>query len=193
MRIVGGEYRGRAIQAPEGTATRPTTDRVREALFSSLYSLTGGFEGLQVLDAFAGSGALGIEAVSRGAARAVFCESDKKACGVIRKNLSVCGIDADRGYLLQGDAFKSVARLRQMGYAFDIVFLDPPYAYDAADIAAYIYALVAEELANKDTFFIYEHSLADRAQVEHECTQAGLIVRVTKKYGKTGISIVQCV
>ena len=94
MRIVAGAFRGRSVQAPAGEGTRPTTDRVREALFSSLYSLRGGFEGAVVLDAFAGSGALGIEALSRGAAQAVFYENDAKAAAVLKRNLASLGLGA---------------------------------------------------------------------------------------------------
>ena len=84
MRIVAGEFRGRSIEAPRGENTRPTTDRVREALMSSLYSLRGGFEGAVVLDAFAGTGALGLEALSRGARSATFYENDYSGTHSVR-------------------------------------------------------------------------------------------------------------
>src|SRR2546423_9976132 len=90
MRVVAGAYRGRRIEAPRGRSTRPTSDRVREAVFSIL----GPIEGLRVLDLFAGSGALGIEALSRGAAEAVFVDSDPRAIVVVRRNLAAVGADA---------------------------------------------------------------------------------------------------
>ena len=92
MRIIAGEYRGRRLQAPKGDATRPTTDRVRESLMSALSSARGGFEGAVVLDAFAGSGALGLEALSRGAASAHFFEKDGVALRALCANVEALGV-----------------------------------------------------------------------------------------------------
>lgn len=94
MRVIAGEFRGRILDSPSADTTRPTTDRVRESLFSSLYSRTGGFDGLSVLDAFAGSGALGIEALSRGASHAVFFERDPAAVRVLESNLAALSLAA---------------------------------------------------------------------------------------------------
>ena len=118
MRIVAGAYRGRRIEAPRGRATRPTSDRVREALFSIL----GPIDGLRVLDLFAGSGALGIEALSRGAAEAVFVDTDSRAVAVVRRNLAAIGVDAA---VHRRDAF---AWLAGRSDTFDLVFADPPYS-----------------------------------------------------------------
>jgi 16S rRNA (guanine966-N2)-methyltransferase len=118
VRIVAGAYGGRRIEAPRGRATRPTSDRVREALFSIL----GPIDGLRVLDLFAGSGALGIEALSRGAADAVFVDSDARAVAAVRRNLGAIGIEAS---VHRRDAF---AWLRDAGDTFDLVFADPPYS-----------------------------------------------------------------
>ena len=118
MRVVAGAYRGRRIEAPQGRATRPTSDRVREALFSIL----GPIEGVRVLDLFAGSGALGIEALSRGAADAVFVDSDARAVAAVRRNLAALGADAE---VYRRDAF---AWLGAASGAFDLVFADPPYS-----------------------------------------------------------------
>ena len=107
MRIVAGDFRGRSIDAPQGSGTRPTTDRVREALMSSLYSLLGGFDGQCVLDAFAGSGALGLEALSRGAEKADFFESNKGAFRTLRSNIAACGIGADRASAYNADVVRS--------------------------------------------------------------------------------------
>ena len=118
MRVVAGRHRGRRLKSPAGTGTRPTADRVREALFSIL----GPVEGLHVLDLYAGSGALGIEALSRGAASATFVDSDSRAADVIRANLAALGEDAE---VVVGDA---VAWLDgASGAAFDLVLADPPY------------------------------------------------------------------
>src|ERR1051326_6938779 len=91
MRIIAGEWRGRVIEAPPGQATRPTADRVRETLFSMLVSRIGSFDGLRVADLFAGSGALGLEALSRGAASAAFVDSDPQAMAAIRRNAEKLG------------------------------------------------------------------------------------------------------
>lgn len=125
MRIIAGEWRGRPIVAPTGATTRPTSDRAREGLFSMLASRLGGFDGLNVADLFAGSGALGLEALSRGAARCTFIEKDGGAIAAIRRNLA--SFDAD-----------GRADIRQTGVEhappparlFDLVFLDPPYSAD---------------------------------------------------------------
>src|SRR3954453_11790245 len=99
MRIIAGEWRGRPLEAPPGRDTRPTADRVRETLFSMLASRLGSFEDLSVADLFAGSGALGLEALSRGAAHATFVESDAQAAGVIRRNAEKFGASVQ---VLQG-------------------------------------------------------------------------------------------
>src|SRR5438067_10641164 len=101
MRIIAGKWRGRAIEAPPGLATRPTADRVRETLFSMLASRLGSFDELRVADLFAGSGALGLEALSRGAASATFVESDPQAAAVIRQNAEQFGA-LDRVQILGG-------------------------------------------------------------------------------------------
>src|SRR4051794_4968213 len=94
-RIIAGKYGGRRIQTPKGSGTRPTSDRVREALFSSLESELGGFDDLVVLDLFAGSGALGLEALSRGAEQATFVESDARAAAVVKANLKDLAANGD--------------------------------------------------------------------------------------------------
>ena len=120
MRIIAGKWRGRALEAPPGTATRPTADRVRETLFSMLVTRLGNFEELRVADLFAGSGALGFEALSRGAAHAVFVENDAKAAGVIRRNADKLGAS------MQVLASSALALPRVE--PFDLIFADPPYA-----------------------------------------------------------------
>ena len=119
MRVVAGELRGRKLVAPAGGATRPTADRVREALFSIL----GDVSGLRVLDLYAGSGALGIEALSRGAAAAVFVDSSQAAVTAIRRNLSELGLEAP---VQRRDALAYLAAAAG-GDPYDLVFADPPY------------------------------------------------------------------
>jgi 16S rRNA (guanine966-N2)-methyltransferase len=122
MRIIAGDWRGRPLQAPAGQGTRPTSDRTRETLFSMLVSRLGSFEGLRVADLYAGSGALGFEALSRGAARATFVEKDPSALAAIRANVAALKA-ADRADVLPSSAAKLVT-----AQPFDLVFADPPYA-----------------------------------------------------------------
>ena len=121
MRIIAGGWRGRPIEAPPGQSTRPTADRLRETLFNMLASRLGSFEDLRVADLFAGSGALGLEALSRGAAHATFVESDSKAADVIARNAAQLGA-SDRVKLVRGS---SLALPRSE--PFDLILADPPY------------------------------------------------------------------
>ena len=121
MRIVGGELSGRKILAPQNGRARPTSDRAREAIFNMLFSL--GFPaGFRVVDLFAGSGALGLEALSRGAGETIFVDSDAVACRTISQNLKTLGLE---GQVINGDA---IQRLRSLNA--DLVLADPPYGYD---------------------------------------------------------------
>lgn len=130
MRVISGEWRGRKLLAPKGEATRPTADRTRETLFSMLTSRLGSFEGLVVADLFAGSGALGIEALSRGAATCLFAEQDRDALDVLRGNLTTLGAAA-RADVRAG----SVMALGPAPRAYDLLMLDPPYGTGAASVA----------------------------------------------------------
>ena len=129
MRIIAGEWRGRGIDAPPGQTTRPTADRVRETLFSMLTSRLGSFEDLRVADLFAGSGALGFEALSRGAGSATFVEKHAKAAAAIRRNAESFGA-VDRIRILDSSA---LALPRSDPY--DLIFVDPPYAPDSGTVA----------------------------------------------------------
>ena len=121
MRVITGSARGRRLLELEGLETRPTTDRVKEGVFSALQF---DIEGRRVLDLFAGTGQMGIECLSRGAASAVFVDQRKDAFEVVRKNLALTNLQ-DRGRVIHGDARDFIART---GERFDLVFLDPPYA-----------------------------------------------------------------
>lgn len=120
MRVIAGAHRGRRLVAPPGQRTRPTADRVREALFSILGDVTGD----RVLDLFAGSGALGIEALSRGAAQATFVDRSATAVRAVRGNLQALGLSAE---VRRADALAFVGNARRAGRQYDLVFLDPPY------------------------------------------------------------------
>lgn len=126
MRVVAGEARGRQIVAPDGNRTRPTSDRVRESIFNMLFSL-GATDDAAVLDLYAGCGALGIEALSRGASSCVFVEQDRRAVACIRDNLEALGY-GDRSTVIQADVLDWV---EHNGSTFDVVLADPPYADDS--------------------------------------------------------------
>ncbi len=142
MRVIAGNAHGRRISAPRGLETRPATARVRSSIFSRLdarFDLTGA----RVLDLFAGSGSLGLEALSRGAAHVTFVESSRAAAAVIAKNLGVLGF-ADAARMLTADVMRALAGLGAAREHFDLVFIDAPYANDLS--AAVLAALSEMEL-----------------------------------------------
>lgn len=128
MRIIAGTWRGRRLAAPTGDTTRPTADRTRETLFSMLVSRIGSFEGLRVADLFAGSGALGLEALSRGAARCLFVEQDSGALKALRANVAMLDAAADV-------SAGSVLTLGKQSEPLDLILLDPPYGSGAGEVA----------------------------------------------------------
>ncbi len=149
MRIIAGSARGRRIEAPEGRGTRPTLDRVRENLFNMLQTR---IRGARVLDLFAGSGALSLEALSRGADFAVLGDRDREALRMERKNAETLGFQ-DRTRVIPGDWKRTAATLRAEGETFDLLFLDPPYAM--TDVRELMEAL--SELMAEDAWIVLEH------------------------------------
>ena len=169
MRIIAGEHRGRRIVAPRGTKTRPTSDRVRENAFN----LIGPVDDADVLDLFAGSGALGIEALSRGAATATFVEKDPYACKVINANLDSLDF---RGTVLQQDAVRAATSDRR---TYDLILCDPPYGYDHAKITPHL-----GRLLNEDGVLVYESSgREDPPEIP------GLEQRTSRKYGSARLTL----
>jgi len=140
LRVIAGRYGGRRLQAPPGSATRPTSDRVREALFSILAAR---IEGARVLDLFAGSGALGLEALSRGAGRATFVERAPAAAAALRANVAALGADAE---VVRADALRWLRAASAGERQYDLVFLDPPYRR-AARLGARLSELLPAVLA----------------------------------------------
>jgi 16S rRNA (guanine966-N2)-methyltransferase len=149
VRFTGGEARGRSIRGPRGPGIRPTSDRVREALFDVLATRVSG---ASFLDVFAGTGAVGLEALSRGASRAVFLERDRGALRLIRENLRL-GPWEEAVEILPGDALHSLAALRRRGERFSVIFLDPPY--DHPRIQTLLEA--ASPLLGGDGLLVIEH------------------------------------
>lgn len=176
MRIVGGSHGGRVLKAPPGRDTRPTSEKVREALFNIL----GSVEGDHVLDLFAGSGGLGIEALSRGAAHATFVDGGKPALTAVRANLQDLGF-SNRARVIAGDAVVQAARLVPE-QPWRIVFIDPPYASDLATRSAL--ALPVSHLA-PDAVIVIEH---DRRNAPPDAL--GSLLRTDqRRYGDTMISL----
>lgn len=175
MRIVGGSLGGRVLRAPAGAATRPTSEKVRQAIFNILPPC----DGAEVLDVFAGSGALGIEALSRGAAHATFFETAKPALAAVRANLAELALE-DRATVLAGDAVGLAAR-HQSAAPWRLVFVDPPYRSDLAVRA--VLALPPANLAPQAVIVI-EH---DRRNAPPD--ELGSLLRTDeRRYGDTLVS-----
>jgi len=175
MRIIAGRYRGHPIAAPAGRTARPTTDRVREALFSILGASV---EDAAVLDLFAGSGALGLEALSRGAARAVFVEASPRSLAALHKNINRLGTEAIR--VARGRVEDTLGRLARNGETFDLVFLDPPYHKGLA--AQIVQRLSAGPLLRPGARVVAEHE-ADAPPPK--ALEGGLIQDDMRRYGET--------
>lgn len=169
MRVVAGDLRGRRIEAPTSDATRPTTDKVREAVFNALGSLDV-VDGARVLDLFAGTGAMGIEALSRGASHCVFVERDRDALAVLKKNIAALGL-SDRTTVLAVDALTAASRQADI----DLLIADPPYGFDQW----------RDLIADADAAFVVLES--DRAVGEVD----GWETIREKKYGRTHVSFLQ--
>lgn len=155
-RIIAGLYGGRRIKTPPGDGTRPTSDRVREAMFSSIESELGGFDDeLRVLDLFAGSGALGLEAISRGAGSATFVESNARAASVIKANIRELGAN---GFVERTTAEKYAQR--QPPLPFGLLFLDPPYVVTTEEVASLVASLKVWN-TEPGALFVVERSSRD--------------------------------
>lgn len=154
MRVIGGIAKGRKLFAPKGDRVRPTADRVKEALFSILLSRLDSLTDCSILDLFAGTGNLGIEALSRGAARATFVDVNSQSADCIRKNLQVTGF-GNRAELLQMDVLKSVDRLASENRLFHLIFIDPPYR-DVELMHDLLRLLACRPILHPDGLIIFE-------------------------------------
>lgn len=175
MRIIAGRWRGRLLTAPAGIATRPTADRAREALFSMLASRLGGFERLAVADLFAGSGALGFEALSRGAAGCVFVEQDRAALAALRANVAALGaIGADI-------RATSVFALGPASMPLDLILMDPPYASGAGAVA--LDRLARLGWTGPTTWISLETARTETVEI------AGFTIDTTRALGKARLTL----
>ena len=176
-RIIGGEARGRRLATPSGAGTRPTSDRVREALFSALEAALGSLHGLRFLDLYAGSGAIGLEARSRGASAVTCVESDRRTAAVVRGNARALG------YVEVEVVASSVSRAlaAQPRAPYDVVFSDPPYALSPATVESDLRALVSEGWLAPAATVVVERSSRSPGPAWPE----GLVGDRSKRYGET--------
>lgn len=176
MRIVAGEYRGRRLHTPRGTQIRPTTDRVREAIFSMIAPRV---DEARVLDLFAGTGALGLEALSRGAAQAFFVDRSPDAIRLINANIELCKAQ-HRAKVLQGPAIQVLERLARQEESFNLIFMDPPYGKGHVEETL----LHLSGVAYVETLVIAEHDVRDILPER----QGDWVRTRERRYGDTAIS-----
>lgn len=180
MRIIAGDRRGTKLEAVPGMNTRPTADRVKESLFNIIQmDITGDS---RVLDVFAGTGALGLEALSRGAREAVFIEQDPQAFAVLRRNIAKCRCE-DRAHVLKGDALSLLATLQ--GQQFDLILLDPPYQKNL--YAAVLFSVLKYHLLSDYGILVSEHSKT----VPFSWDDERLNLYKSRSYGETVLNFFQ--
>ena len=175
-RIIGGSAGGRRLQTPPGDATRPTADRVREALFSALEAEFGTLHGLRFLDLYAGSGAVALEAASRGAVDVAAVESDRRTARIVSTTAAALGFDVQVRTLPV-----AIVLATSQGSAYAVVFLDPPYPMPADEVAETLALLVAHDWVQPGGAVVVERS----ARSVEPTWPAGLVPRREKKYGET--------
>jgi 16S rRNA (guanine966-N2)-methyltransferase len=175
-RIISGSAKGRKLQTPSGDATRPTTDRVREALFSALEAQLGSLHGLRVLDLYAGSGAVGLEAASRGAAAVAAVESDRSTAALISANARTLGLPVE---VIANPVARALATPPRTPY--DVAFLDPPYPMAVEEVVEALALLVENDWLSPDAAVVVERP---RRSVE-PAWPTGLGLLRQKKYGET--------
>lgn len=176
MRVITGTARGRRLGELKGEATRPTTDKVKEAVFSAIQFRV---QGARVLDLFAGTGQLGIEALSRGAEQAVFVDSRREAAQLVRDNLALTGL-ADRAQVLCGDALGYLAATDRR---FDLIFLDPPYASELLEQA--LERIAARDLLAEDGRIVAESA------IEKKLPDTPYAVQREYRYGKIKVTLLR--
>ena len=188
MRIIAGSYKGMRLEAPSGRTTRPTGDRVRESIFNTLFSL-GGCENALVLDGFAGSGALGLEALSRGAQHVIFYEKNRNAFFACKKNIASLKIGKNAYSVFNRDIFASI--VSSADHPFDIIFFDPPYSYSPSLILGLILTMQENGLVKKNTIIVYEHDSAYNNDIVQLAEESSLALRQVKQFGSTQVSFLK--
>ncbi|MBJ6363331.1 16S rRNA (guanine(966)-N(2))-methyltransferase RsmD [Paenibacillus sp. GCM10012307] len=179
MRVIAGEAKGRPLKAVPGNQTRPTTDKVKEAIFSMIGPF---FDGGWALDLFAGTGGLGIEAISRGMERAVFVDLERQSIDIIRKNVAAAHME-DRAEIYKNDARRAIKLLEKRNLAFRLVFLDPPYRMKDADVL--MNELAERRLVEPEAIIMVEHESG-----YHYPEQTGAYIQLKRaEYGETTVSI----
>lgn len=176
MRIIAGQWRGRPLASPKGDATRPTADRTRETLFSMLTSRLGSFEGLRVADLFAGTGALGFEALSRGAASCVFVEQDRAALDALKANAAKLGVRADI-------RAQSVLTLGPTPQPCDLILIDPPYGTGAGSVA--LDKLVRHGWIAPGAWISIETARGEAAEIK------GFVAETVRESGKARLTLLR--
>ncbi|USG67727.1 16S rRNA (guanine(966)-N(2))-methyltransferase RsmD [Brevibacillus ruminantium] len=179
MRVISGDHRGRKLAAVPGKGTRPTTDKIKESIFNMIGPY---FSGGWALDLYAGTGGLGIEALSRGTDKCVFVERDPKAFGIVKQNVAACRLE-ERAELYRIDAARALKQLSKRNIAFDLVFLDPPYAHQ--QIADEIRQLQEGSMLAADAWVVAEHDSGLRLPEEI----GGCYADRVSTYGETTITI----
>ncbi len=214
LRVIAGTYKGCRLSTPTGDVSRPTTDRVREAAMSSVASLVGGLEGLSVCDAFAGSGALGIEALSRGAKSCVFCDMSDDALRCTNSNIEVLHLEksgSPKAVVVRRDVLS--LGLPDYSTPYQVVFLDPPYRVCRESVEELILDALKRKIVDEDCLFVYESESqpkkgrSGRQKALHkaelkaikkaanlqENSQNGLTIITRKEYGKTQIDYIKAI
>jgi 16S rRNA (guanine966-N2)-methyltransferase len=180
MRIISGTLKGKKLRSLRGQAIRPTSDRVKESIFNILGQEV---DGKYVLDLFAGTGNLGIEALSRGATRTVFVEKERSAIDLIKKNLSHCGFE-DRVHIMTGEVERAIRLLHRKGEVFDFIFMDPPYRRGLVQKTLGI--LQAQPLHHENSILVIEH---DRREPLSESMEEWVLLR-KRRFGDTVVSFI---
>lgn len=176
-RIIGGSAGGRRLKTPSGENTRPTSDRVREALFSTIDAGYGSITGLRFLDLYAGSGAVGLEAISRGAGLVTMVEHDRRTASLIRENARALGFSPVE--VLTSTVTRALAHSPQAPY--DVVFIDPPYAMELEDVLKALAALRSNHWLARDALVVVERS----TRGGDLSWPGGFVAERSKKYGET--------
>lgn len=182
MRVISGEQRGLRLKSPEGKNTRPTSDRIKESIFSIINSIKYISGNEKILDLYSGSGGIGIEFLSRGVKEGYFIDIDKNSIKIIKENLEKCKL-TQRSYVYRNDAKKAINALQSRGIKFDFIFLDPPYKLK--EIVETINYLLEKDILKEDALIILE----SEKDLVLEGVSKGLNIALNRNYGITGITI----